>query len=192
MSKKDKTKEKENIDSIQDTSENLDEQTNESNISEHQIPETQEVCKEEVLTIQLNEMNDKYIRLVAEFDNYKRRTLRERMDLLKTAGEDILKDILPLVDDVERAINNIDQSKDIEAVKVGISLIYSKFIEFLKQKGVSAIETTDNEFNLDKHEAVTKIPSPTEEMKGKIVDVIKKGYTLNDKVIRYTQVVIGE
>ena len=136
-------------------------------------------------------MNDKYIRLVAEFDNYKRRTLRERIELIKSAGEDIFKDILPVIDDVERAIQNIEQSKDIEAVKTGINH-HSKFIDFLKQNGVTVIETTDNEFDLDKHEAVTKIPAPSEELKGKSVDVIKKGYMLNDKVIRYSQVVIGE
>lgn len=112
-------------------------------------------------------MNDKYIRLVAEFDNYKRRTLRERIELIKSAGEDIFKDILPVIDDVERAIQNIEQSKDIEAVKTGINLIHSKFIDFLKQNGVTVIETTDNEFDLDKHEAVTKIPAPSEELKGK-------------------------
>ena len=192
MSKKDKSKEKEIKKEILDETVAQEEQTNEIGEQETPVTEEQETCKEETLKIQLDEMNDKYIRLVAEFDNYKRRTLRERIELIKTAGEDILKDILPVIDDIERAIQNIDQSKDIEAVKTGINLIYSKLIDFMKQNGVTAIETIDNEFDIDKHEAVTKIPAPSEELKGKIVDVIKKGYMLNDKVIRYSQVVIGE
>ncbi len=195
MSKKDKSKEKEIKKEILDETvaqSKQTEQTNEIDEQEAPVAEEQEVCNEEILKNQLDEMNDKYIRLVAEFDNYKRRTLRERIELIKSAGEDIFKDILPVIDDVERAIQNIEQSKDIEAVKTGINLIHSKFIDFLKQNGVTVIETTDNEFDLDKHEAVTKIPAPSEELKGKIVDVIKKGYMLNDKVIRYSQVVIGE
>lgn len=195
MSKKDKSKEKEIKKEILEETvaqSKQTEQTNEIDEQEAPVAEEQEVCNEEILKNQLDEMNDKYIRLVAEFDNYKRRTLRERIELIKSAGEDIFKDILPVIDDVERAIQNIEQSKDIEAVKTGINLIHSKFIDFLKQNGVTVIETTDNEFDLDKHEAVTKIPAPSEELKGKIVDVIKKGYMLNDKVIRYSQVVIGE
>ncbi|MGI6479823.1 MAG: nucleotide exchange factor GrpE [Salinivirgaceae bacterium] len=195
MSKKDKSKEKEIKKEILEETvaqSKQTEQTNEIDEQETPVAEEQEVCNEEILKNQLDEMNDKYIRLVAEFDNYKRRTLRERIELIKSAGEDIFKDILPVIDDVERAIQNIEQSKDIEAVKTGINLIHSKFIDFLKQNGVTVIETTDNEFDLDKHEAVTKIPAPSEELKGKIVDVIKKGYMLNDKVIRYSQVVIGE
>jgi molecular chaperone GrpE len=195
MSKKDKSKEKEIKKEILEETVAQSKQTEQTNeIDEQETPgaEEQEVCNEEILKNQLDEMNDKYIRLVAEFDNYKRRTLRERIELIKSAGEDIFKDILPVIDDVERAIQNIEQSKDIEAVKTGINLIHSKFIDFLKQNGVTVIETTDNEFDLDKHEAVTKIPAPSEELKGKIVDVIKKGYMLNDKVIRYSQVVIGE
>ncbi len=195
MSKKDKSKEKEIKKEILDETvaqSKQTEQTNEIDEQEAPVAEEQEVCNEEILKNQLDEMNDKYIRLVAEFDNYKRRTLRERIELIKSAGEDIFKDILPVIDDVERAIQNIELSKDIEAVKTGINLIHSKFIDFLKQNGVTVIETTDNEFDLDKHEAVTKIPAPSEELKGKIVDVIKKGYMLNDKVIRYSQVVIGE
>ena len=195
MAKKDKSKEKEIKKEILEETvaqSKQTEQTNEIDEQETPVAEEQEVCNEEILKNQLDEMNDKYIRLVAEFDNYKRRTLRERIELIKSAGEDIFKDILPVIDDVERAIQNIEQSKDIEAVKTGINLIHSKFIDFLKQNGVTVIETTDNEFDLDKHEAVTKIPAPSEELKGKIVDVIKKGYMLNDKVIRYSQVVIGE
>lgn len=140
----------------------------------------------------LAEMKDKYIRLSAEFDNYRKRTLREKMELTKTAGESILKNLLPVVDDLERALKSIDQAQDINALKEGVQLIYSKFKEFLERQGVKEINTEDIEFNTDIHEAITKIPAPEEKMKGKILDVIQKGYYLNDKVIRYSKVVIGE
>ena len=140
----------------------------------------------------LVELNDKYLRLAAEYDNYRKRTLRERMELTKNAGEDILVNILPVMDDFERALNVIDQSKDISAVKEGIHLIYNKFTEFLKQRGVKEIEAKEKEFDTDLHEAITKIPAPDEKLKGKVVDVIEKGYFLNEKVIRFSKVVVGE
>ncbi len=153
----------------------------------------QEVLKrEEEMQNKYNDLNDKYLRIVAEFDNYRKRTLKERMELIKFGGEDVLKDILPVVDDLDRAIKNIENSNDIEALKTGILLIYSKFQEFLKQKGLKEIEAMHMDFDIEKHEAVTKIPSPSEELKGKVVDVVKKGYLLHDKVLRYAQVVVGE
>ncbi|MGM0503070.1 MAG: nucleotide exchange factor GrpE [Bacteroidota bacterium] len=140
----------------------------------------------------LEELNDKYLRLAAEYDNYRRRTLKEKMELAKSAGEDILVNILPVMDDFERGLETIDKAKEVDAIKEGIHLIYNKFKEFLKQRGVKAIEAKEKEFDTDLHEAVTKIPAPKEELKGKVVDVIEKGYLLNDKVIRYAKVVIGE
>lgn len=137
-------------------------------------------------------LNDKYLRLSAEFDNYRKRTLRERMELTKTAGESLLMSILPVVDDFERAMHSIDQGMDFEATKEGILLIYNKFKEFTQQNGITEIDATGKEFNTDLHEALTKIPAPSEELKGKIVDVIQKGYYLNDKVIRFAKVVVGE
>jgi molecular chaperone GrpE len=138
------------------------------------------------------ELNDKYLRLAAEFDNYRRRTLKEKMELSKTAGEDILVNILPVMDDFERGLSNIDKAKDIKAVKDGIQLIYNKFGEFLKQRGVKEIEAKEKEFDTDLHEAITKIPAPNAKLKGKVVDVIEKGYYLNEKIIRFSKVVIGE
>lgn len=138
------------------------------------------------------ELNDKYLRLSAEFDNYRKRTLRERMELTKTAAESVLLSILPVVDDFERAMHSIEQGMDFEATKEGILLIYNKFQEFNKQNGISEIEAVGQTFNTDLHEALTKIPAPSEELKGKIVDVIQKGYYLNDKVIRFAKVVVGE
>lgn len=141
---------------------------------------------------QVDKLNDRYVRLQAEFDNYRKRTIKERADLLKTAGEDVLKDMLPVVDDIDRAVDTINEAEDIEAIKSGIQLIDQKFKEFIKQKGVEEIEALHQEFDTDLHEAMTKIPAQEEELKGKVVDVIQKGYKLNDKVIRFAKVVIGE
>jgi molecular chaperone GrpE len=140
----------------------------------------------------LDEMNDKYLRLAAEYDNYRKRTLKEKMELTKTAGADILVNILPVMDDFERALSHLDQAKDMNAVKDGIILIYNKFTEFLKQRGIKEIEAKEKDFDTDIHEAITKIPAPTEELKGKVVDVVEKGYYMYDKVIRFSKVVVGE
>lgn len=138
------------------------------------------------------ELNDKYLRLAAEFDNYRKRTLKERMDLMKSAGEDILINIIPVMDDFERGLEVIDKAKEISAVKEGVQLIYNKFKDFLKQRGVKEIEAKEKDFDTDLHEAITKIPAPDKKLKGKVVDVVEKGYYLNEKVIRFSKVVIGE
>ena len=129
---------------------------------------------------------------MAEFDNYRKRTLKERSDLIKTAGENILSSMLPLVDDFERALKAMETAEDVVAVKEGVDLIYNKFIAFLLQNGVKAIPTDNEVFNTDLHEAITTFPAPTEDMKGKIIDCVSKGYTMNDKVIRFSKVVVGE
>lgn len=141
---------------------------------------------------QITELKDKYLRLSAEFDNYRRRTLKEKMDLAKYAGEDLLKSLLPVIDDFERGIKNLEQANDMEAVKSGIFLIYNKFKEFISQKGLKEIDTQSNEFNTDFHEAITKIPVENKDLSGKIIDVVQKGYMLDEKVVRYSKVVIGE
>lgn len=140
----------------------------------------------------LAEMTDKYMRLSAEFDNYRKRTLREKMELTKTASESVMRNILPVIDDFERAMKSIEQGMDFDATKEGISLIYNKFKDFAKQNGVKEIDAVGDPFNTDLHEAITKVPAPSEELKGKIIDVIQKGYYLNDKVIRFAKVVVGE
>jgi molecular chaperone GrpE len=142
--------------------------------------------------IEIVELKDKHIRLQAEFDNYRKRTLKERMELLKTASESVLMSILPVIDDFDRAIQTMDLVEDESHLKDGIRLIYNKFQDFLKQNGVKEIEAKGQDFNTDLHEAITKIPAPTEDLKGKNVDVVQKGYYLNDKVIRFSKVVIGE
>jgi molecular chaperone GrpE len=144
------------------------------------------------ITQKCNDLNDKNLRLMAEFDNYRKRTLKERMDLLKTANEGVLVDMLPLIDDFDRAMKAMETSEDVRAVKDGIELIYNKFIAFLLQKGVKAIPDIDQLFDTEYHEAITTFPAPTEEQKGKIIDCVSKGYTLNDKVIRFSKVVVGE
>jgi len=140
----------------------------------------------------LAEMQDKYIRLSAEFDNYRKRTLREKMDLSKFATEEILLRIIPLMDDFDRALKHMEDGTDCTAMKSGIDLIYTKFSEFLKQNGVKEIEALNGNFNVDIHEAVAKVPVSEEEKKGKVVDVVLKGYFLQDKVIRFSKVVVGE
>jgi molecular chaperone GrpE len=141
---------------------------------------------------EMNEWKDKYLRLSAEFDNYRKRTLREKADLIKYAGEETLKGLLPVVDDVERAIKNMETSSDAIAIKEGVFLINSKFKDFISQKGLKEIETTNAEFNTDFHEAITKIPVEDKNMSGKIVDVVQKGYMLDEKVVRFAKVVVGE
>lgn len=146
----------------------------------------------EVLMQRCADLTDKNLRLMAEFDNYRKRTMKERMDLLKTASERVLADMLPLVDDFERGLKAMETSEDVQAVKDGVELIYSKFIAFLLQNGVKAIPTENEAFDTEFHEAITTFPAPSKDMKGKIMECATKGYTLNDKVIRFSKVVVGE
>ncbi len=147
---------------------------------------------EKVLLEKLAEMQDKYLRLSAEFDNYRKRTLKEKMDISKYAGEELLKEILPVMDDFERALKHMEFSANYEGMKEGIDLIYVKLSDFLKRNGVREIESLNNNFNVDLHDAAAKIPVAEEDQKGKIIEVILKGYYLKDKVLRHSQVVIGE
>jgi molecular chaperone GrpE len=152
--------------------------------------------KNEVLLQELGEklaeITDKHLRLQAEFDNFRKRTIKEKAELIKSGGESVLVNILPVVDDFERALNLLQNLPDEDAGKKGTQLIYNKFSEFLKQNNVKEIEVINQDFNVDLHEAITKIPAPDETLKGKVVDIVQKGYTLNDKVIRFAKVVIGE
>jgi molecular chaperone GrpE len=145
-----------------------------------------------VLQKQLAEFKDKYLRQAAEYDNYRKRTLREKTELIQTAGESLLKDILPVVDDFERGLEQASKADDMEAVKKGMDFIYSKLKDFLTNNGVKEINAMNEPFDTDWHEAVVNIPAPSDDMKGMIVDVIQKGYMLNNKVIRYPKVVVGE
>ena len=144
------------------------------------------------LESQLDEISDKHLRLQAEFDNFRRRTLKEKSDLIKSAGESILLNLLPVVDDFDRALETLKDVDNEEPSKKGLLLINTKFKEFLKQNGVVEIDALHQEFDCDYHEAITKIPAPSDDLKGKNVDVVQKGYLLGDKVIRFSKVVIGE
>ena len=146
--------------------------------------------KVEELTAQQAELNDKYLRLFSEFDNYRKRTNKEKAELYKTAAEDTIVAVLPIVDDFERALKSLEKAD--ETHRQGMELIYNKLLNVLKQKGVESIDEAGVDFDLDIHEAITKIPAPSEDLKGKVVDIVEKGYTLQGKVIRFAKAVIGE
>ena len=149
----------------------------------------QEPSPEELLQTE----KDKFLRLFAEFENYKKRTTRERIELFKTAGQEVMTSLLPVVDDFERALSHIEDDKEAEELRKGVLLIYQKFYNTLEQKGLSKIETNQGDiFDAEIHEAITQIPAPSEDLKGKVIDCVEKGYKLGDKIIRYPKVVIGQ
>ncbi|RGT24816.1 nucleotide exchange factor GrpE [Bacteroides uniformis] len=141
---------------------------------------------------QIEEQKDKYLRLSAEFDNYRKRTMKEKAELILNGGEKSISSILPIVDDFERALKNMETATDVAAVKEGVELIYNKFMSVLEQNGVKVIETKEQPLDTDYHEAIAVIPAPNEALKGKILDCVQTGYILNDKVIRHAKVVVGE
>lgn len=141
---------------------------------------------------QIEEQKDKYLRLSAEFDNYRKRTMKEKAELILNGGEKSISSILPIVDDFERALKNMETATDVAAVKEGVELIYNKFMSVLGQNGVKVIETKEQPLDTDYHEAIAVIPAPNEALKGKILDCVQTGYILNDKVIRHAKVIVGE
>jgi len=161
-------------------------------VDEIEAEEKEEPKKEASAEEKLAELQDRYLRLSAEYDNFRKRTLKEKIDLQKSANENLLEAILPVADDFDRAMQSVDEAKDIKAVKEGMKLISGKFLGFLNQQGVKEIDALNKEFDTDLHEAITKIPAPSKKLKGKVVDVIQKGYYLKDKVLRFSKVVIGE
>ena len=146
----------------------------------------------EKLNAQIEEDKDKYLRLSAEFDNYRKRTMKEKAELILNGGEKSITAMLPIIDDLERAVKTTETATDVAAIKEGIDLIYSKFISILAQNGVKVIETKDKPLDTDYHEAIAVIPAPAEDLKGIILDTVQTGYTMNDKVIRHAKVVVGE
>ncbi len=143
------------------------------------------------LGLRLEEMNDKYLRLFSEFDNFRKRTQKEKLELYKTAAEDVMIALLPVIDDFERALKAAGEDAGNDKLREGIELIYNKFTHTLRQKGLESLDSMGKEFNTDFHEAITNIPAPQPDLKGKVVDVVEKGYKLNDKVIRFAKVVVG-
>lgn len=197
MSKKEKKAVADSTKKIQDEAINMEqkEQATDKN-DELEVEKNDEKIEEQKIEPSFeqkyNELNDKYLRLSAEFDNYRKRTLKERMELIKSAGEDILINFLPIMDNMQRAQKFAAESTEPEAVKEGINIIFKSLADFLTQRGIKEIEAAGSDFDTDLHEALTKIPAPDETLKGKVVDVIEKGYKLNEKVIRYAKVVVGE
>ena len=171
---------------------NLEEQQVENNNDETQ-EEVIELSKEEELEIQVKEATDKYLRLYSEFDNFRKRTQKEKIELYKTAGEGVISAILPILDDLERAEKANQDTDDAQSIKDGIKLIQDKLVNILKTKGLEAVESPiGKDFNVEFHEAITQIPAPSDKEKGKVLDVVEKGYELNGKVIRFSKVVIGQ
>lgn len=166
---------------------------------EAQSEDAPELTGEELLQKQLDEANekvasleDKYLRQVAEFDNYRKRTIKEKAELIKNGGERAIESILPVLDDFERAIQNMSKDENTAEMLTGVELIYNKFIGILQQNGLQKIETDGKDFDTDYHEAIAMIPAPDESLKGKVLDCVQTGYTLNDKVIRHAKVAVGE
>ena len=179
---------------VEETLNNAEEQPQDEQ-AENAAPMThEEELEKELETDQetIEEQKDKYLRLSAEFDNYRKRTMKEKAELILNGGEKSLSSILPVVDDFERAIKTMETATDVQAVKEGVELIYNKFMATLAQNGVKVIETKDQPLNTDYHEAIAVIPAPSEAQKGKILDCVQTGYTLNDKVLRHAKVVVGE
>ena len=188
---KEKMAEELNVEETQDTAE----EQPQNNQAEEAAPLTHEEQLEKELEdaqAVIEEQKDKYLRLSAEFDNYRKRTMKEKAELILNGGEKSISSILPVIDDFERAIKTMETAKDVKAVKEGVELIYNKFMATLAQNGVKVIETKDQPLDTDYHEAIAVIPAPSEEQKGKILDCVQTGYTLNDKVIRHAKVVVGE
>ncbi|HEV7350232.1 nucleotide exchange factor GrpE [Telluribacter sp.] len=162
------------------------------NEAEEQITaEAQAADPVEELKIEVAELKDKYIRLYADFENFRRRTAKEKLDLIANANADLMRSILPVVDDFERAKQSFDTTTEVEPLKEGVDLIYTKFFKLLENKGLKPMEAKGQAFDAELHESVTQFPAPTEDLKGKVVDEIEKGYYLNDKVLRYAKVVVG-
>lgn len=192
--KKEKSK-AENQATVEQEAQDLNNQNTTNESSEVENTENAENNLEaqiEALQQKCDDLNDKNLRLMAEFDNYRKRSLKERSDLIKTAGEAVFVNILPMIDDFERALKATETANDVNALQEGVQLIYNKFIAFLLQNGVKAIPTENEVFNTDLHEAITTFPAPSDDMKGKIIDCATKGYTMNEKVIRFSKVVVGE
>lgn len=193
-------KEKENINEEELMSgATQDEATENEEIQEEDAQDSAAPAEEEKLAQELEEANkvieeqkDKYLRLSAEFDNYRKRTMKEKAELILNGAEKTISSILPIVDDFERALKNMETATDVAAVKEGVELIYNKFMSVLGQDGVKVIETKDKPLDTDFHEAIAVIPAPDKSLKGKILDCVQTGYTLNDKVIRHAKVVVGE
>ena len=196
--KKIKTEQKEKVNQ-KEAQEQKDVQLENENQSKEENTESQkeietEACEDDktLLGKQIIELKDKHLRLFSEFENFRKRTTKERIELFKTAHQDLILDLLPVIDDFDRAMKSFEDSSDAEAIKEGVALIYNKFKTTLEKKGLKCMESEGKAFDTGYHEAITEIPAPSDDLKSKVVDVVEKGYTLNEKVIRYAKVVVGK
>lgn len=171
---------------------NSDIKTESNNNSDENAENTKPGDKSAELQSKLNEVNDKYVRLYSEFDNYRKRTIKEKSDIIKTAGEEVFKAFLPIIDDFERAMKANEKIDDVATIKEGIDLIYNKLKNNIQQKGLVAIESIGKDFDADTMEAITHIPAADESQKGKVIDEVEKGYKLGDKVIRFAKVIVAQ
>ncbi|MFN5422912.1 MAG: nucleotide exchange factor GrpE [bacterium] len=176
-----------------DERENINNEENLAETQSEQPVESAETMNEiDQLKKELEEQKEKFIRIYAEFDNYKRRNAKERIELIQTAGREVIQALLEVLDDSERAENQLQKTDDISQVREGVQLVFSKFRTIMQSKGLKEMNSIGEEFNPDLHEAITEIPVTDESMKGKVVDQVEKGYTLNDKIIRFAKVVVGK
>lgn len=166
----------------------------ESQNTEEEQPAKEETPEDKIAALQaeLEKSQKEYLFLMAEFDNYRKRTVKEKAELIKNGGEKAMLGLLPVIDDFERAIDAIDNSSDVESLKEGVDLIYNKFMKYLESQQVKPMESTGTDFDADIYEAVTTFPAPDESMKGKVIDTVQKGYTINEKVLRHAKVVVGQ
>ena len=181
----DKTPDKQEIENESSSTESLNDSS-----TEESTP-TEPISEAETLTLEVAELKEKYLRLYSEFDNFRKRTSKEKIELIKTANEDVIKALLPTLDDFERATKAIGDDEQLKSAKEGMELIYHKLLKSLESKGLKAMVSLGQVFDVELHEAITQIPSPSEALKGKVVDEVEKGYFLNDKVIRFAKVVTG-
>jgi molecular chaperone GrpE len=161
-------------------------------VQENHASPVEELNELDTLKKEIEEQKEKFIRLYADFDNFKRRNAKERVELIQTAGREVIQSMLEVLDDCERAEKQMNQSEDLKQIKEGIGLVFNKFRNILQSRGLKEMKSIGEAFNPDFHEAITEIPVPDENMKGKIVDEVEKGYTLNDKIIRFSKVVVGK
>lgn len=172
-----------------DVLENEAQETTEEQVEEQEVTPEERIAE---LEAELSESKDKYLRVFAEFENFRKRSMKERLDLMKTAAQDTIKELLPVLDDFDRAKAVAEDDKSDEVFSEGIQLVYEKLYKSLERKGLKQMESTGEVFDPELHEGITEIPAPNDDMKGKVIDTIEKGYLLNDKIIRYAKVVIGK
>ena len=185
--KKGKVEEKEQVESVSERKDGV-----ENEVNKNQSDTNPDEVKEQTSDDKYNDLNNRFLRLYAEFENFRKRTNKERLDIINNANADLLKDLIPVIDDFERAITNNEGSEDVVAIKEGFSLIYNKYKGILNTKGLKPMESKGEVFDPEVHEAVANMPTEDKELKGKIIDDLEKGYFLNEKVLRYAKVVVGQ